>query len=328
MTNLAKPIIAFLGPAEAEDVVREVVGDRFEVRSLAPDAEDLSRSLLGATVFLDASMQVHLTGQMIEQAPELRLVVAATTGADHIDQEALRRRSIPLLTLKGQNQVLRDLTSAAEHSWLLLMACARKLCAARAHVVAGGWDRSAFAGIMLRGKTLGIVGCGRIGGWMGRYAEAFGMVSIGYDPFLSEWPRNIRPVTLENLLAASDFITLHVHLTADTHRMIDRERIAQMKPGCIFINTSRGDLVDEHALLKALASGRIAAVGLDVLQGEPDIEKSPLRKYAIDHDNVIITPHIGGFSPDAVRTVVRFSAERIVRYFEALGQDRVNETTG
>lgn len=251
---------------------------------------------------------------MIRSAPLLRAVAVAATGADHIDDAALAARGIGFFTLRGQTEVLRNLTPAAEHSWLLLMACARQLRAAVEHVVEGGWNRADFPGTMLRGRRLGIIGCGRIGTWMSRYGTAFGMECVGYDPTLTAFPETIRPVTLDELLGTSDFIGLHVPLTPETSGMLDRSCFERMKPGAVFVNTSRGDLTDEAALLEALRSGRLAAVGLDVLAGEPDVQDHPLRRYAQEHSNLIITPHIGGFSPDAVQVVVRYSAERILRH--------------
>jgi phosphoglycerate dehydrogenase-like enzyme len=309
-------ILAYLGPPDHVSTIAEVTGRAFDVRCVEPDAAavaDVLRS--GAAALLDASMRVRITKPMIEAAPALRIVAAATTGADHIDSNALRDRGIPLVTLRGQHELLNQLTPAAEHSWLLLMACARGLCAAHRAVLAGEWNRIEFPGIMLRGKILGIVGLGRIGKWMARYADAFGMKCQAVDPYAVEWPAYVTRTDLDELLATSDFTTLHVHLTDETRGLIDARRIALMKRGAILINTSRGDIVDESALLGALKQGQIGGAGLDVLTGEPDVMNHPLRTYALDHDNLIITPHIGGFSPDAVRTVIRFSAEQIVRYF-------------
>ena len=310
-----QPLVAYSGPRDLESVVREALGAQFVVRWTPPEDDALAKTLRDAAVFLDASMRVRITAAMVDDAPGLRLVVTATTGADHIDAAALARRDIPLLTLKGQTDVLNALTPAAEHSWLLLLACARGLPAARAHVVDAGWDRTQFPGVMLRGRALGIIGCGRIGQWMARYGHAFGMVCRGYDPFLTRWPEHLAPTELVDLLTVSDFVTLHVHLTEATRGLLRREHFEAMKPGAVFVNTSRGELIDEAALLDALRSGRLRGAGLDVLTGEPDIAHHPLRRYASEHANLIITPHIGGYSPDAVATVLRFSAGRILAHF-------------
>jgi phosphoglycerate dehydrogenase-like enzyme len=308
-------LVAYSGPRDLEPVVREALGGRFVVRWVPPEDDAVAKVLRDAVVFLDASMRVRITAAMVDDAPDLRLVVTATTGADHIDAAALAGHQVPLLTLKGQTDVLNGLTPAAEHSWLLLLACARSLPAAHAHVVDAGWDRTRFPGLMLRGRTLGIIGCGRIGQWMARYGHAFGMMCRGYDPYLTQWPEHLTGTALPELLAVSDVVTLHVHLTDATRGLLRREQFEAMKPGAVFVNTSRGELIDEAALLDGLRSGRLRGAGLDVLTGEPDIADHPLRRYASEHPNLIITPHIGGYSPDALAAVLRFSAQRIVDHF-------------
>lgn len=305
------PLVIYSGPRDLVAVVGEALGAQLVVRWVPAEDDAVAKALRDAAVFLDASMRVRITAAMVADAPDLRVVVTATTGADHIDGAALARRGIPLLTLKGQTEVLNGLTPAAELSWLLLLACARSLPAARDHVVDGGWDRTRFPGVMLRGRALGIIGCGRIGQWMARYGHAFGMACRGYDPYLTDWPAHLTRSDLPELLAVSDFVTLHVHLTDATRGLLRRQHFEAMKPGAVFVNTSRGELIDETALLDALRSGRLRGAGLDVLTGEPDVADHPLRRYAAEHANLIITPHIGGYSPDALATVLRFSAERI-----------------
>jgi phosphoglycerate dehydrogenase-like enzyme len=176
--------------------------------------------------------------------------------------------------------------------------------------------REEFPGIMLNGRTLGVVGCGRIGQWMARYARAFGMEVLGHDPVINPWPDGITQVPLTRLVETADFITVHVHLTDETRGLISAELFSRMKPGAVFINTSRGPLADEAALLRALEDGRLAAAGLDVLDGEPDIASHPLLLYSRSHDNLLITPHCGGFSPDAVRRVCALAADKIVHELE------------
>jgi D-3-phosphoglycerate dehydrogenase / 2-oxoglutarate reductase len=201
-------------------------------------------------------------------------------------------------------------------SFALLMALARKLPQALKHVTQGGWTREEFPGVMLRGKTLGLIGCGRIGGWMARYARAFDMDVIGYDPFLTTFPDTIRKATQAEVFAQSDFVSIHVHLSPETTGLVTKALIDSMKPGAFLINTSRGAIVDESALLAALESGRLGGAGLDVLEGEPDTADHPLVRYARTHDNLLITPHVGGFSPDAVRVVCAHAAGKIRAAFE------------
>jgi len=252
---------------------------------------------------------------MIAGATKLKLVVTATTGASHIDDKALESRNIPLLTLKGQVDLLSSLTPAAELNWSLIMSCARKLKGAFQHVDAAGWNRVDFPGVLLKGKTIGLVGMGRLGSWTARYANAFGMDILGYDPYVKEFPEYVEKASLEQIMEKSDVVSIHVHLSDDTAGMIDKDLIVRFKKGAIFVNTSRGELTDENALVDSLKNGQLGAVGVDVLSNEPNIEQNPLWIYSQDNNNVVITPHIGGFCPDAVDKVVGFSCTRILSYF-------------
>jgi len=294
-----------------EAVVKEMAG-RAETEHIEASPGALWDALMSADALLDASMKVHINNDMIRQAQRLKIIACATTGSDHIDREELECRSIPVCTLKEDPELLLNLTPAAELSWALLMACARNLPAAFDHVKRGKWVRESFPGTMLRGKRIGIIGCGRIGGWMGRYARAFDMEIVGYDPYVDPLPEVFTRVSLEELVSTSDFVSIHVHLTEETRGLVSRAHFEIIKPGAVFINTSRGAVIDEAALLEALSSGRLAGAGLDVLEGEPEIDRHPLLAYARTHDNLVITPHCGGFSPDAVALVCKHSAKKII----------------
>jgi phosphoglycerate dehydrogenase-like enzyme len=305
--------ILYLGPPYALDTARDVLEPRWPVIGPEPTPERVNMALPTAIGVLDASMRVRFDRATLEKAPALRVIATATTGADHIDTQALADRGVPLFTLAGERKLLYGLTAAAEHSWLLLMACARGLRAAVRHVVEGNWKREEFPGIMLKGKTLGLIGCGRIGSWMGRYGRAFGMEVFGYDPFIDLWPEQIEKRNLGDLLRTVDFVSVHVPLNDHTRGMIGEHEFALMKSGIVFVNTSRGKVTDEQALLRALCAGRVGAAGLDVLDGEPATDRHPLVEYARTHENLIITPHIGGFCPEAVKLVVAHAARRIAR---------------
>lgn len=306
--------ILYLGAEVGAVAAGEVVADRAEIVVAPSNQKDVQSQIKTCDALLDASMKVRITDAMITSAANLKIISCATTGSDHIERGEIKRRGIPVRTLMEDKELLLNLTPAAELSWALLLACARMLPAAINHVKSGGWSREIFPGVMLKRKRIGIIGCGRIGTWMSRYARAFGMDIVGYDPLLDDFPPQIRPVSLEELVHTSDFITIHVPLNKDTKELLSEDLFAILKSESILINTSRGAVVDEKALLKALESGRLLAAGLDVLTDEPDIEKSPLFKYAQTHDNLIITPHCGGFSHDAVRIVCRRAAEKIVEY--------------
>lgn len=303
--------VVYLGAAEGYESSCDVLNDVARVIHVATDTDELTTALADTDAVLDASMKVHITDAMIASAQNLQIISCATTGSDHINREELNRRGIPVRTLKEDPELLRNLTPAAELSFALLLACARRLPAAVAHVSKGKWEREEFPGIMLRGRRLGLIGCGRIGEWMSRYARAFGMDVIGYDPHLVNWPDTIQSASLSTIIETSDFISIHVHLGPETEGMVSRALLERIKPGAILINTSRGPIIDEDALLDGLRSGRIRGVGLDVLTGEPNITNHPLVLYSHEHDNVLITPHCGGFSPDAVRLVCNHAAKKI-----------------
>lgn len=303
--------VVYIGAVEGFEAARGVLDDIALVRHVEADHGPVAEALQEAHALLDASMKVAITDEMIRSAPGLKIISCATTGSDHIERPALDERNVPVRTLKDDPEVIRNITPAAELSWALLMACARRLPAAVEHVRGGGWTRELYPGTMLRGKKLGLIGCGRIGGWMACYAQAFGMETAGYDPYLRKWPGNIQKVSLDQLMRTSDFISVHVHLSDETRGLISRELFRGIKSGAVFINTSRGAVADEAALLDGLKSGRIAGAGLDVLTGEPDVAEHPLVVYSREHDNVLITPHCGGFSPDAVRLVCAHAAGKI-----------------
>lgn len=303
--------VIYLGGPDGLAAASEVLSPLARVRHVPAETEAVSISLKDADALLDASMKTRITDAMVEAAPRLRIVSCATTGSDHIDRQVLARRNVPVRTLKEDPELLQGITPAAELSWALLMACARNLKGAFRHTESGRWVREEFPGLMLKGKVLGLIGCGRIGGWMSRYARAFGMTVLAYDPHQQSLPPGVERSSLESLVSASDFVSVHVHLSEETRGMVSRELLERFKPGAMFINTSRGALVDERALRDVLLSGRIAGAGVDVLDGEPDVSTHPLIEYARTHDNLIVTPHCGGFSPDAVRIVCRRAAEKI-----------------
>ena len=306
--------ILYLGPAETLDQVRAKLRPHAVVYALSQF--DVEGVIDECDVILDAYMKVRFSKDVLRASSRLVLFVAASTGVDHVDQTALAGRGIPLFSLRERQALLRRMTAAAEHSWLLLLACARRLRSAVDDVVSGGWNRNDHPGIMLRGKTLGIVGCGRIGQLMARYGAAFDMTVRGFDPFVSPWPPAIESVPLEELVPTSDFITIHVPLRDETRHLLGPTQFDQMRRGVVVVNTSRGDVIDETALLQSLATGTVAAAGLDVLSGEPDVAGHPLVEYSRAHRNLIITPHIAGYSPEALEQVLTDCCNRIRTFLE------------
>jgi D-3-phosphoglycerate dehydrogenase len=205
-------------------------------------------------------------------------------GVDTIDVDAATERGIPVLTAPAGNSI-----SAAELTMALLLAVARKVPAADKSMKAGEWDRKSFIGFELYGKTLGLVGAGRIGGQVAKRARAFGMHVIVYDPWLDrERARelDVQLAELDHVIASSDVLSVHVPLTDATRNLIGAKELARMKPGALLLNVARGGVVNEAALLEALRGGHLAGAALDVYEQEPLPKDSPLRALP----NVIMTP--------------------------------------
>lgn len=256
-----------------------------------------------------------------------RAIATATTGLNHVDLDAARQRGIAVLSLKGELEFLRTVTATAEHTWGLLLALIRHLPEAVADTREGNWRRDLFRGIDLSGRTLGIVGLGRIGTIVARYADAFGMTVLAAEPKLEQgWTEDQRVeiMPLEPLLRASDIITLHVDYSAATHGLIGTAAFDAMKPGALLVNTSRGAVIDQTALLDSLESGKLGGAALDVIAEEDDSKDeakrhSPLIAYAREHPNLLITPHIGGATMDSMHKTEIFMAGKIATWLSENG---------
>ena len=303
--------VGWLGPDLARDVAAEVLDGVAELVDVSLDADALAAALPDLDAVLDASTRVPMGPDALAAAPRLRIVSLASTGSSHVDAVAAAAGGVEVRTLREDRDLLADLTPAAEHTWALLLAVARRLPAAAAHARDGGWAREGFPGLMLRGRTLGVIGLGRIGGHVARYGAAFGMTVVAHDPVRTDWPADVRRVELDELLAVADVVTVHVHLDDATRGLLDADALARCRPGAIVVNTSRGGVVDDAAAVALVRSGHLGGLGLDVLTLEPPGPDHPVLAAARELDTVVVTPHVGGFSPDAVRLVVRRAAEKI-----------------
>ncbi|MFN3334161.1 MAG: hydroxyacid dehydrogenase, partial [Caldilinea sp.] len=239
----------------------------------------------------------QVTADVIQAGVKLRVVGRAGVGVDNIDVDAATQAGVVVVNAPTGNVV-----AAAEHTIAMLMAMARNIPQADAHVRAGQWKRNQFMGVEVRGKTLGTVGLGRVAQEVVRRAQGLGMNVLAFDPYVTAEYANQRGVELadlDTLMTRADFVTLHVPLTPQTRNLINRERLALMQPTARLINVARGGVVDEEALVEAVESGRLAGAALDVYEQEPLPADSPLRRCP----NIILSPHLGGSTIEAQEKV-------------------------
>lgn len=241
---------------------------------------------------------VKVTAKVIEAAKNLKAVGRAGVGVDNIDVPAASKRGVVVMNTPGGNTI-----STAEQAFTLMMSLARKTPQAHASIVAGKWDRKSFQGTEVNGKTLAVLGMGRIGAEFAKRAKAFGMRVVAYDPYLSKNRAESLGVELfENLDAAlveADFITMHMPMTPDTKHMLNAARIAKLKKGVRIVNCARGGLIDDNALALALNEGRVAGAALDVFEVEPPPADYPL----LQAPNAVFTPHLGASTDEAQENV-------------------------
>ena len=261
---------------------------------------------------------VQADDALMERAPKLRVIGRAGVGVDNIDAAAATRRGIVVMNTPGANAV-----AVAELTIGLMLALARKLPAANASMHAGKWEKKNLQGAELRGKTLGILGLGRIGLEVAKRARGFGLEILGSDPFVSAAvarEAGIKLVTLDELIAGSDYLTLHVGLTPQTTGVINAKTLAKMKKGVRIINCARGELIVDADLVAALKSGQVAGAALDVFAVEP-----PKESPYFEMENVILTPHVAGSTAEA-QEAVGIQIARQVRDYLKLGvvQNAVN----
>ena len=252
-----------------------------------------------------------LNREFLDQAPHLRIVCTATTGLDHIDLQLAQARGISVLSLRGETAFLRTVTATAEHTWGLLLALIRHIPHAHNAVVNGDWNRDRFFGRELQGRTLGIVGLGRIGQMVARYGLAFRMKVIAHDPLQPDWLEGVeRAASLQELASSCDVLSIHVPLSKETTGLIDKNELAALKRGTIILNTSRGAVLDESALLDGLEKGHIGGAALDVFAAEPLPADDPLWEMP----NVIISPHSASTADSENQKIVNLFIENLKRY--------------
>lgn len=278
-----------------------------DVRPNMTPAELLS--VIGEYDALMVRSQTRVSAEVLAAGSRLRIVGRAGAGVDNIEVSAATREGIVVVNSPGGNTI-----AAAEHTLGLMFALARRIAEADASVKRHEWKRTALIGTELSGKTLGVIGLGRIGSHVAMVAGALGMTVIAHDPHCPQVQAGVRRVELDDLLAAADYVTLHVPKTPETRHLLDGETLARTKPGVRIINVARGGLIDEQALANAIRTGHVAGAALDVYEGEPAVDP---RLIALG-DRVVLTPHLGASTTEAQLNVARDVVADIVRVLQGL----------
>lgn len=262
---------------------------------------------------------LYLGRKQLSTQSELKFIVSPTTGLNHIDQSYTSSCNIKIISLKGEFDFLKSIKSTAEHTWLLILAASRNFYSAVNNVKINNiWDRKPYLADELNGRTIGIIGYGRLGKIVAEYAGTFGMNILAYDKDDLSFINNglDYKTNLDNLLVNSDYIVLLISWSEENIKFFNSKMFNLVKKGSYFINTSRGELVDEKALLDSLKNNKLAGAAIDVLNGDSSwgsdsYISNDLIKYASNHDNLLITPHMGGYG----RTSIYKTREYIINLF-------------
>jgi len=290
---------------EGLDVFRKTPG--FEVDVKPPQKPAELAAIIGNYEGLVVRSATKVTPEALKNPGKLRVIGRAGAGTDNIDKDAATAAGIVVMNTPGGNTI-----STCEHAFALMFALCRNVPAAHASMMAGRWDRSKFMGTELFGKTLGILGVGRIGGAIAKRAQAFGMKILAFDPILNPMKAEslgVELVSVDDLITRCDFITVHAPKTKDTDNMIRAEHFKRMKPSCRIINCARGGIINEKDLAEALKNKVIAGAALDVYTTEPLVENPFLGL-----DNIITTPHLAASTDEAQLTVAVDVAHQMVDY--------------
>ena len=278
-------------------------GVQVDVKPKIPQ-EDLIK-IIGEYDALIVRSGTKVTAQVIEAGKKLRVVGRAGVGVDNVDVEAATRRGILVMNTPSANII-----SACEHTMAMMLSMARNIPMADKSVKEGKWEKSKFMGVELSGKTLGIIGIGRIGGEVAKRAKAFGMKLIGFDPYISPEAAvklGVRLLPLDKVCEEADFITVHAALTPTTHNLVSTAQFNLMKPTVMIVNCARGGIIDEAAWVEALRTKRIAGAAIDVFENEPLPKDSPFLGLT----NAVLTPHLGASTKEAQEKVSIEMAEHV-----------------
>lgn len=288
--------------AELEAVGTVVPFERFDEQLSEADA-------------LVVGLEIELDKALLDRAPRLGVIATRTSQLRHIDLDEANRREIAVLSIDAGDPELQETTSTAEEAFALVLALARHIPWAFDAVKEGRWDRARYGGRELQGKTLGIVGHGRLGRMVAGYGRAFGMRVIAHDP---AGAGDVESVSLHDLLGLADVVSIHCTFDETTRGLLGASELALMRPDAVLVNTARGEIVDEQALLAALESGALAGAAVDTLAGErgdgSHVADHPLVRYARSHENLLVLPHLGGATAEATERTQLLISRKLVEH--------------
>jgi D-3-phosphoglycerate dehydrogenase len=298
---------------------KEILSEFGDVDYLSPNSQGSLAEIIGEYDVVVIGLALNFDKAIMDSGKKLKIIATASTGTDHVDISYAKEKGINVISLKNDREFLDTVTGTAEMAFLLTLALMRNILPATKSALNYCWTEK-FRGHNLYQKTLGIVGLGRLGTMMAKYGKAFGMEVIACDPYQNDnafLEAGCKKVEFEELLKLSDVISIHVHLGKETESMFNEKVFNLTKNSAIVINTSRGKIVNEEDILKALAEKKIAGYGTDVLADELDFNKkfedNALIEYAKKNENVIITPHVGGVTFESREATDIFIARKVAK---------------
>ena len=282
--------------------------------------KDLTASIQDRVGALFVQLKYQIDPPLLKKFPQLKFVVSPTTGLNHIDLDYCEKNGIQVISLKGEGEFLSSTTATAELTWGLILSLVRQIPGAvHSATQLGVWDRNQFRGRDLSGMVLGILGYGRLGRQIKKVAEAFGMkvlVCEKEEGIQTQFGGQMEFSELGELLNKSDIVTLHIDYHEGNNKIFGKEQFESMKDGSFFINTSRGEVIDEDALLSSLEQGKLAGAAVDVLSDETQNPTgNALVNYAKTHSHLLVTPHIGGCTRDSMEKTEFFIAHKLVEHW-------------
>lgn len=305
---------------ESEDFSRLAISnlqEKFDVEVADIHDQLLLMKKLTDVEVLFVRLRFKIDREIIESAPQLKYILSATTGLDHIDVNHFEKRGGKIVSLKGETDFLSTIPSTAEHTWALLLSLIKKIPSSFAHVKEGQWNRNLFKGNNLKGKKIGILGLGRVGQQVAQFATIFGM-KVGYFDICSIPTLHHNFETPEELFSWADIVTIHIPYTTANEHFVNKELLSHVARHAVLINTSRGGVWDEKAVAQLLQQEKIKGVAVDVLEQELEratLSSNPLILLAKENYNVIITPHIAGATYESMALTEEYVADKFIHLF-------------